>query len=219
MTQRRNETGTGGRPVRGRAARTVERREEILRAAMDVIAERGYDATSLAAVAERAGLTQAGLLHHFPNKEQLLVAVLEARDRWDLGAAGGSPESWTLALLDQLVEYNASRPRLVQTFAVLSGGSVADESPARTFFEDRYARVRSELAAAVRNEFAEHGGRLPGGLTPEQIAPLLAAVLDGLQVQWLLDPEAVDMPAAFRDFLTLLRAGGEDGTEDAAAPE
>ncbi|WP_176735553.1 TetR family transcriptional regulator C-terminal domain-containing protein, partial [Actinacidiphila rubida] len=61
--------------------------------------------------------------------------------------------------------------------------------------------VREGGAEALR---AEYGDRLPGGLTPEQAATLLAAVVDGLQVQWLLDPGAVDMPAAFRDFLSLL---------------
>jgi hypothetical protein len=33
---------------------------------------------------------------------------------------------------------------------------------------------------------------------------LLVAVMDGLQYQWLLDPDSVDMPGAFRDFLVLL---------------
>lgn len=51
---------------------------------------------------------------------------------------------------------------------------------------------------------AEYGARLPGGLTPQRAAPLLVAVLDGLQYQWLLDPDSVDMAAAFRGFLALL---------------
>lgn len=58
------------------------------------------------------------------------------------------------------------------------------------------------MAAILR---AEYGERLPGGLTPERAAPLLVAVLDGLQYQWLLDPDSVDMPAAFGDFLALLQ--------------
>ncbi len=68
----------------------------------------------------------------------------------------------------------------------------------------RYAGVRDGMAGVLR---AEYGDRLPSGLTPERAAPLLVAVLDGLQYQWLLDPESVDMAAAFRDFLTLLGEG------------
>ncbi|WP_175409140.1 TetR/AcrR family transcriptional regulator [Streptomyces sp. TRM64462] len=186
--------------------RSEERRADILRAAFEVIAERGYRGASLTAVAERAGLTQQGLLHHYPSKEALLVAVLEERDQWDTGGAGpDGREGWRLDLLASLVEYNAMRPGIVQTFSALLGESVTDEHPARDFFTRRYTQVRGDMAAILRTEF---GDRLPGGLTPERAAPLLVAVLDGLQYQWLLDPEAVDMTAAFRDFMGLLGAVG-----------
>ncbi|MEV0218054.1 TetR/AcrR family transcriptional regulator [Streptomyces sp. NPDC050704] len=183
-----------------RATRSAARRAEILRAALEVIAERGYRGASLAAVAERVGLTQQGLLHHFPTKEALLVAVLAERDQWD--AVPDTP--WRLDLLDSLVEYNAMRPGIVQTFSALLGESVTEGHPARAFFTERYAAVRGNMARVLR---AEYGERLPSGLTPERAAPLLVAVMDGLQYQWLLAPESVDMPGAFRDFLTLLGEG------------
>ncbi|MCT9004084.1 TetR/AcrR family transcriptional regulator [Streptomyces sp. NPDC054766] len=180
--------------------RSEERRAEIVRAALEVIAERGYRGASLAAVAERVGLTQQGLLHHFPTKEALLVAVLKERDQWD-----ALPDTtWRADLLVSLVEYNAMRPGIIQTFSALLGESVTEGHPAREFFTRRYTAVRASMASVLR---AEYGERLPSGLTPERAAPLLVAVMDGLQYQWLLDPESVDMPAAFRDFLTLL---GED---------
>ncbi|WP_372516298.1 TetR/AcrR family transcriptional regulator [Streptomyces noursei] len=180
----------------------------ILEAAMELIAERGYRRTSLAAVAERAGLTQQGLLHHFPTKELLLIGVLEARDRWDAAAAASG--SWRTGTLAQLVEYNATRPGIVQAYTVLSADSVTEDHPARDFFEARFRAVREALAAALRAEF---GDALPGGLTPERAAPLLVAVMDGLQLQWLLDPGQVDMPASFRDFLTLLGNGAAGEAE------
>ncbi|WP_432009059.1 TetR/AcrR family transcriptional regulator [Streptomyces bacillaris] len=188
-------------------ARSEERRAEILRATLEVIAERGYRGATLGAVAERVGLTQQGLLHYFPTKEALLVAVLEDRDRWDTGGGGrgGEDGAWRLELLGSLVEYNAMRPGIVQTFSALLGESVTEEHPAREFFTRRYTQVRAGMAATLR---AEYGESLPGGLTPERAAVLLVAVMDGLQYQWLLDPEAVDMPEAFEDFLGLLRGGG-----------
>ncbi|MFE2555923.1 TetR/AcrR family transcriptional regulator [Streptomyces sp. NPDC059352] len=182
-------------------ARSEERRAEILRAALEVIAERGYRGATLGSVAERVGLTQQGLLHYFPTKEALLIAVLEERDRWDT-SGGRDRENWRLDLMESLVEYNAMRPGIVQTFSALLGESVTDGHPAREFFTERYGQVRSSMADVLRLEFGE---RLPSGLTPEEVAPLLTAVVDGLQYQWLLDPSAVDMPAAFRDFLRLLR--------------
>ncbi|MFE2228850.1 TetR family transcriptional regulator [Streptomyces kronopolitis] len=183
----------------------MERREAILESAMELIAERGYRRTTLAAVAERAGLTQQGLLHHFPTKELLLVGVLEARDRWDLASAAATSGSRTDTLA-ALVDYNATRPGIVRTYTVLSADSVTEDHPARAFFESRFRSVRASLAEALR---AECGDTLPGGLTPERAAPLMVAVLDGLQLQWLLDPQEVDMPSAFRDFLALLGRGEE----------
>ncbi|MCX5343791.1 TetR/AcrR family transcriptional regulator [Streptomyces atratus] len=184
-------------------ARSAERRAEILRATLEVIAERGYRGASLSAVAGRVGLSQQGLLHYFPTKEALLVAVLEERDQWDTGGGTRSDGTWRIDLLASLVEYNAMRPGIVQTFSALLGESVTEGHPAREFFTRRYTQVRASMAAMLR---AEYGERLPGGLTPERAAPLLVAMMDGLQYQWLLDPDSVDMPAAFQDFLTLLRS-------------
>ncbi|GGT13493.1 TetR/AcrR family transcriptional regulator [Streptomyces atratus] len=191
-------------------ARSAERRAEILRATLEMIAERGYRGASLSAVAERVGLSQQGLLHYFPTKEALLVAVLEERDQWDTGGGTRSDGTWRIDLLASLVEYNAMRPGIVQTFSALLGESVTEGHPAREFFTRRYTQVRASMAAMLR---AEYGERLPGGLTPERAAPLLVAMMDGLQYQWLLDPDSVDMPAAFQDFLTLLRS------TESSAPE
>lgn len=209
MTGTGNAAGNTAENAAGRAAdnraraagERGRRRAQIIQAATEVIAERGYRGATLAAVAERVGLTQQGLMHHFPTKEALLVAVLEARDQWDMASAVLHGRAWPLEVVADLVEYNATRPGIVQAFTVLVGDSVTEGHPAQAYFKERYARVRDGGAEALR---AEYGDRLPGGLTPERAATLLAAVMDGLQVQWLLDPGQVDMPAAFRDFLALL---------------
>src|SRR5690242_16966598 len=114
-----------GQPLRHRAGNRREgnrregnRREEILHAALRLFAERGYRGASLAAVADRVGLTQQGVLHYFPSKERLLVEVLRLRDevdraRFASGDLGGVPVSrW----LSDLVAYNATRPGIVQSF-------------------------------------------------------------------------------------------------------
>ncbi|MBB0246867.1 TetR family transcriptional regulator [Streptomyces alkaliphilus] len=216
------EPGVSGREQRSRhRARGEERRGEILGAALEVIAERGYRGATLGTVAERVGITQQGLLHYFPTKESLLVEVLRIRDDWDTGGAlsrkdfGDSP--WPLANLETLVEYNAMRRGVVQTFSALLGESVTEDHPAGEYFHDRYRWARAGAEATLRREF---GDRLPNGLTPERAAPLLIAVMDGLQFQWLHEPAGaddngtggagVDMSRAFRDFLDLLYGTSRD---------
>ncbi|WP_405737186.1 TetR/AcrR family transcriptional regulator [Streptomyces sp. NBC_01537] len=191
----------------GRATRNEDRKAEIIQAALEVISERGYRGASLAAVAERVGLTQQGLLHYFPTKEALLIAVLEIRDQWDMASAALTGSTvWPMEMLINLVEYNSTRPGIVQVFTVLAGDSVTEDHPAQEYFKDRYRWVRENAVESLR---AEYGDVLPGGLTPEQAAPLLVAVMDGLQVQWLHDPESVDMTRSMRDFARLLTSEKE----------
>src|ERR1700722_191134 len=52
------------------------RREEILDEATQLFAERGYEGTSMADLAEKVGLRKASLFHHFASKEVLYAAVL-----------------------------------------------------------------------------------------------------------------------------------------------
>src|SRR5690242_9059998 len=138
--------------TRGRAERG-ERRAEIIQAATEVIAERGYRGATLAAVAERVGLTQQGLMHYFATKEALLVAVLEARDQWDMASAALHGRAWPLEVVANLVEYNATRPGIVQAFTVLAGDSVTEGHPAQEYFRARYAGVRDGGAEALRAEY------------------------------------------------------------------
>ncbi|MFW5416353.1 TetR family transcriptional regulator [Nocardiopsis sp. CNT-189] len=180
------------------------RRDAILDAAMDEFADGGYNGTSLAKVAERAGITQQGLLHYFPSKQALLVAMLEQRDAANRTAAAraegsggedggaGVPDAARIgpAGLEEIVRRNTELPGLVQVYTVLSAEAVTEGHPAHGFFGERFERLRTEFARTLREE---HGGRLRPGVTPEDAAALLIAVMDGLQVQWLYDRGAVDM--------------------------
>ncbi|MGJ3240288.1 MAG: TetR family transcriptional regulator [Anaerolineae bacterium] len=52
-------------------------REDIIKAAADVLKDKGYDATTMKDIAARVDLTAASLYHHFKNKDFLLLAVIE----------------------------------------------------------------------------------------------------------------------------------------------
>ncbi|WP_433713858.1 TetR/AcrR family transcriptional regulator [Nocardia sp. CA-084685] len=181
-----------------------DRRRAILEAALEVFAERGYQGATIAIVAERVGLSQQGVLHYFPNKQTLLANVLALRDQNDLDVllATAQGRATTLDLLVELVERNAERPGIVQSFTVLAAESVTQDHPARDYFVDRYAQLREMLTAFLARDL---GGDPPRGVSHRDAAVLLIAVLDGLQQQWLLSPDDVDMPALLREFLQLIR--------------
>ena len=66
--------------ARGEYAKTPERRQQIVDAAVEVFSSVGSHKGSIRDVAKKAGLSQAGLLHHYPSKDHLLEAVLTWRD-------------------------------------------------------------------------------------------------------------------------------------------
>ncbi|MEV4058666.1 TetR/AcrR family transcriptional regulator [Nonomuraea dietziae] len=177
------------------------RRERILAIALQEFAENGYRGASLARIAERAELTQPGLLHHFTSKERLLVAVLEYRDevdarRFDFESMTGVAALRTLA---DVVDYNARVPGLVQLFSVISGEAVTADHPGHAWARARYRRLRQAVAGALRRGADE--GELRADLDAEAHADRLIAMMDGLQTQWLIDQDHVDMAAIFRAYV------------------
>lgn len=78
-------------------ARSEERRADILRATLEVIAERGYRGTTLGGVAERVGLTQQGLLHYFPSRRRCSSPSWRSATSGTpaAGAGGGGAGGWS----------------------------------------------------------------------------------------------------------------------------
>lgn len=185
------------------------RRERILAAALLEFAENGYRGASLARIAERVELSQAGLLHHFKSKERLLVAVLDYRDeldvrKFDIEAAEGID---VLRGMVRVVEHNSRVPGLVQLFSVISGEAVTPDHPGHEWARRRYRRLRAQVAGGLRK--GAERGEFRADLDAEAHADRLIAMMDGLQTQWLIDPDHVDMAAVFRgyvdDLIALLR--------------
>jgi AcrR family transcriptional regulator len=186
-------------------ARSAATRQRVLRSALEAFAVHGYQGSSLTKIAANAGLTTAGLLHHYASKEELLTAVLVERDRLD-GARfrlGGFTGLEALDRLVQLVAHNAATPGLVQAFTVLMGESVSEGHPARDWFRERYPRRRANLASALHAGI--DAGEIRADLDCQSLAAEIIATIDGLQVQWLLDPEHVDMVAVFTHYIDGVR--------------
>lgn len=180
-----------------RRSETLARRQEIVEAATEIFGSRGYKAGALTEIAEQVGMTHAGILHHFGSKQQLLLEVLDFRDRTDVAELEGKHIPDGIELFRHLVKtafLNARRAGIVQAFAVLSGESVTDNHPARDFFAGRYRTLREEASHAFRVVCAERGIEAPD--TIAHASASILAVMDGLQVQWLLSPEDVKLGEA-----------------------
>lgn len=190
---------------RGPYAKGVAKREEILRAALEVIARHGYRKTSTRELAAAVGLSEAGLLHYFGSKEKLFEAVLRARDEADRTRFADSSDP--IDLLSTVVHHNASVPGLVELYSTFSAEAGDPDHNSHDYFVDRYASIRASLADAVRTR--QSMGTFNPEADPETIATVLIALSDGLQIQsqYALPTAPADL---FNHLLDLLSTPARD---------
>ncbi|NYE20633.1 TetR/AcrR family transcriptional regulator [Microbacterium immunditiarum] len=187
---------------------TIQRREEILKAAMQTFGSRGYNKAPLTEIAEQVDMTHAGILHHFGTKDRLLLEVLSYRDQTDVAHLEGKHIPDGIDLFRHLIHtafLNSRRAGIVQAYAVLSAESVTDDHPAKEFFEQRYETLRREVRHAFEVVCAEHGVTDRDAI--DDASASILAVMDGLQVQWLLAPDAVDLASATEFAIRSIVAG------------
>jgi AcrR family transcriptional regulator len=181
---------------------TTARREEILEAAMQVFAERGFKGTSFDEVADRAGLTRQGVLHYFPSKKKLLVALLRYReDMHRHHLADGHADEDLPSQLAEVLAFDHKTPALAQVNSKLMVTSVSRDDPVWQDVTDYYSALHEYISEELGSRYGE---RLPSGLSTRAGAMAVLAMLDGLQEQWLLDQEQADYPEIMREVLSVL---------------
>lgn len=194
------EPGTIGRP--GSYSKGVARRQEILDRAIEVFRERGAEGTSLRQIAKAIGISHAALLHYFDSREQLLVAVYEHSEAKRHVQDPAPQDISAVRLLARAATLNLEVPGLVQLYSTLVAASLsAEEGPSSEFFTRRFERVRQDLERRLRAE--QTAGTVRRDVDAADIAALLVAASDGLQIQWLLEP-SIQLQRTLETFSVLL---------------
>ncbi|MFI1581931.1 TetR/AcrR family transcriptional regulator [Embleya sp. NPDC020630] len=191
----------------GRSERGARRREELVTIASELFARSGFRGTGLAEVAARAGITQPALLYYFGSKEGLLQAVIEHRGAQSIEFAQESVAIGGLRAIREMpasAHRNAREPGLARLLAVLTMENLDPQDPAHDYFVQRYRRLRELIARIITD--AQATGEIRAEVDPGLKAAELLATMDGLQMQWLLDPGEVDLVTAIESYaLTLIR--------------
>src|SRR5438105_5419677 len=174
------------------------RREQIVEAAVTVIAEQGLQNLSLSEIEKKAGMSRGQLTYYFPTKEDILLAVF---DRLVLlmyeriGAPAGhacdqdSGWEWIEHLLDKLL----GSPPVGPDFACLQYTFLSQISH-REDFRQRLATLyetwRNNMALGLSADMARRPAVRPA--SPRAFATLVQAMLHGLGMQRAADPDAFD---------------------------
>ncbi|AOX45879.1 TetR/AcrR family transcriptional regulator [Microbacterium sp. BH-3-3-3] len=187
---------------RGAYSKTARRRGEILDAAATVFGRSGFVQASLADIAELAGISIAGLNHHFATKTHLLEGVFDRlQEETEARFASEDPLDLLRAAVD-LAERGQNDPTGTRFFAVMSAEATSPEHPAHDYFLRRYTTTLHQVTASF--EQLRSQGRLREGVDPEDAARVYIGLSDGVQIQALYQPGAFSQAALLRRMLNNL---------------
>jgi AcrR family transcriptional regulator len=191
-----------------RAPKGEKRREELLDAALQLFSLEGYSGASIARIAERVGITVAGVLHHFPSKTALLTAVLQRRDevngRIAAQVRGDGSLTGLLGSLRAINRFNVGVPGVVRAFSILNAESLVEGHPAWEWYQGRYADIQARLGGHFR--LLIERGEVREEVDADAITQQILAMMDGLQLQWLRFPERVDLERTFDLYIAQVEA-------------
>ena len=182
--------GQPSAPVKRRAPRRTysqgrESQDLILETALEVIGRKGYSATSLRDIAAEVGMTQAGLLHHFGTKENLLVEVLRQRDIVNRRILAEQPGDEPTTI--RVARHNVHLPALVHLYVSLEAAAYDPEHPGHEFFRRRDTEIHGVISRDIRAR--QRAGTFPEDVDAERVARVFLGLSDGLQAQWGVNPD------------------------------
>lgn len=181
------------------------RRREILDTAMALFSNGGFNMVSLADIAAAVGITQAGVLHYYPTKAALLLAVLQERESRNEESMRAREDSGVDPLSAYLgtLEDNDKNPELVRLFVVIAAEATVAAHPGHDWFKERNERLTARLTDKVLRVIDPD--LLPPGIDAEVIARWLMALAHGLGSQWVLNTEAFPRAELVERFMILLK--------------
>jgi AcrR family transcriptional regulator len=210
---RKSGVEAGGRlDRRTRAARAQgrEARDELLTAALEVFARRGYRDAGVDEIAAEAGYSKGAVYWHFSGKEELLMALLEERidaplrERIALLASAPPERDMSLEATRQFArQLDGQREAMLLEREYWS---LAIRDPdLRTRYAERQRELRDRLAAAMEAR-ARHLGTPGLGMPADDVARIVMSIIGGLTVDELIEPGSV-RPELLGEALAVVYAG------------
>ncbi len=180
------------RTRRTQAQRRDESEQRLLRAAGDVIAERGVTAATFEAIGTQAGYSRGLATQKFGSKQgmiEALIAHLHARQDAVLGELGVDAMPGLEAVLTYVDLYlrDLSRKGEGRAYFMLLASAIADLSVLRAAFAVSHERIERRLEAMVLRGQAE--GAIRRDLDADAAALMVGSLLLGLSIQCLIDPD------------------------------
>jgi AcrR family transcriptional regulator len=181
-----------------------ETREALTRAALALFVEHGYDETTLAEIADAAGVSTRTIFAYFPSKEDILFSTMETtRDALVLALAERPPGTDALAALRDFILSSAHEK---SEFEHKLGQVIACDATLTSHKRARMGELQEVLAAAIADDL----GVGPDDLRPQVAAASLTAAFEVLERQdqgLTTAPTTEELAAAIDPIISFVRAG------------
>lgn len=200
----------------------AERRREIAGALLDIVAERGANAVTFRAVADRSGWSTGVLGHYFRNREDLLLGglrragELSAERQRAIGASMIGRQA-VEAILEEELPLDNRRLALTRIFIFFYAEAAVDPT-IMAEIEGYLTAWRRQTAVAI--EAAQANGDIDPSLDAAQTAADLVALADGLSIHVIFNPalmERLRQSSPIRTWVSRLSAGSAASPSTSAA--
>lgn len=145
-------------------------------------------------IAHSAGLTKGALYWHFENKLELYKAVVELAFQEPMHAVMSrlnsiySAKEGVEEVVRATIDFYRDNELVMEFYSsMLVEGKMLAQEDVRRILAEGYRNYRGELASML-----EDSG-MPSGIPPKNAAAILISCLDGIFIQWSLDPKGVDL--------------------------
>jgi AcrR family transcriptional regulator len=177
------------------------RRRQIVEAAIRVMADKGWDATSIDEITREAGVSRGLVSYHFTDKQELLSEMLKrcqeaARDvTTEALEAAEDPVERMRIIFRVTLELTRDDPAIYEIFLhfMASGRSHPD---LRDQIRQLYRGFRDGTARTIR--MGQHSGHFRKDIDADAAAARHIGIMTGVALQWILDPESFSLDEVIR---------------------
>lgn len=200
---------SGKRPRRTQETRSSLSTKLLLQATADLIAERGYERTTLIEIGRRAGYSHGLVTRRFGSKANLVRSlIVKLSQRFGHGQ------------MSQTIGDNTGVDALVAVLVAIRSNATASRDSLRGFYallfealkptvelQDFMAELHVDFIEDVTTKVAEgHStGRLAADIAPRELTEFTLSTLRGLAYRWMLDEERVDMEAGLNTLISYVK--------------
>lgn len=203
----------------------LDTRSRILASASQIFAQQGYAGATLDAIAADAGLTKGAVYWHFASKSDLFLALMEewvqARlpeipEQVDKAFGSENPEAGLAEFLQTQLRHGQDNPNWVKLYLEFVTQSREPEVQ-KMLSCSAYKTVQETAKGLVRQ--VQERGQFAADIDPLVLATFFDALLDGLMLAWLVDPQRVDLEACTPHLARIIWRGIQPGDDSFAVPQ